>query len=248
MTLPIRMYSSYTCEDTALARDRLKVLRVAFQEFFKEDDESVVALLGKYHQGLTRTPTLVFGADEIVIAEPTLEHLDALLRRAGYAFDSPGWRQFEVKRNLPDYSTLTGVYSPAAQRRELPETILFFAHAPACRVCQGYAKQIAAQRADFERAGARLQIVLHADNQSAKKWGEEFAPGVELLLDLDGMFKRQSVDCFPDTWDVRPGGAWLLLVEREDVVRAGVYSADAGGLVAPEESLRFLIDSSRKKV
>ena len=245
MTLPIRMYGSHTCEDTAISRDRLNVLRVPFQEFFKEDDESIVALLGKYHQGMTRTPTLVFGDDEIVIAEPTFEQLEETLSRAGYEFNPPRLHAFDFKRYVPDFSKLTVIRSSDADSRELPQMILFFAHVPACRVCQGYAKQIAAQRAEFEQAGARLQIVLNADAKQAKKWGEEFAPGVEFLLDSDGMFKRQSVDCFPDTWDVHPGGAWLLLVDREDVARAGVYSSDAGGLVAPTETLRFLTDQSR---
>ena len=246
MTLPIRMYGSHTCEDTAISRDRLNVLRVAFQEFFKEDDESVVALLGKYNQGMTRTPTLVFGDDEIVIAEPTFEQLEESLSRAGYGFNPPRLHAFDFKRYIPDFSKLAVIRSPDANSRELPKTFLFFAHAPACRVCQGYAKQIAAQRAEFEHAGARLQIVLDADNKQAKKWGEEFSPGVDLILDPDGMFKRRSVDCFPDTWDVRPGGAWLMLVDRGEVIRAGVYAADAGGLVAPTEIMRYLTEQYRK--
>lgn len=243
MTLPITLYGSYTCEDTAITRDRLNALRVSFKERAKEDDERVIALLGKYNQGMTRTPTLVFGDDAIVIGEPTLEQLEDSLSKAGYAFDAPCLFKFDFKRYILDSSQLPVIGpSPTDAQRDLPNTLLFFAHTATCRVCQGYARQISARCAQFEELGVRLQIVLCADTQTAKKWVEEFAPGTGTLVDGAGEFKRGSVDCFPDTWDIRTGGAWLLLVDQKDVALAGVYASDAGGLASPTEIVRFLTE------
>jgi len=241
MTLPIVMYGSYTCEDTALVRDRLKVLRVPFTERTKEDDENVVALLGKYNAGQLRTPTLVFGDERNVIAEPTLEQLENLLLQAGYTFDAPQMRRFNVKRYIPDLSNWTLILPHTGNVvRDFSRTLLFFAHAPACRVCQGYAKQIVAQQAKIEETGTRLQIVLPANIEQGKEWGKEFAATTEIFADINGDLKREAVDCFPDTWDIRIGGTWLWLIQDDEVVRAGVYAPDAGGLATPTEIIRFL--------
>jgi len=245
MTLPIMLYGSYTCEDTAVTRDRLNALRVPFKERAKEDDESIVALLEKYNQGMARTPTLVFGEEEIVIAEPTFEQLQETLRDAGYSFAEPGLHRFDFKRYLPDFSSLP-VIRADQNKREAAQTILFFAHAPNCRVCQGYVRQLAPHRVEFETIGVAMQIVLPANGEQAKKWVKEFAPGIDLVVDADGAFKRASMDCFPDTWDIRLGGTWLVLVDRAEVARAGAYAPDAGGLVSASARLRFLVEQNIK--
>lgn len=242
MTLPIVMYGSYTCEDTAVTRDRLKVLRVPFTERAKEDDENVVALLGKYNAGMLRTPTLIFGDDTHVIAEPTLEQLEELLIQAGYTFDAPQMRRFNVKRYLPDLSRGALIPPSVQVAQDFSRTILFFAHNPACRVCQGYAKQLAASNNSFAELSARLTIVLRTDVERGKEWAKEFAPTIEILVDTDGSLKRESADCFPDSWDIRIGGTWLWLVQNDEVVRAGIYAPDAGGLATPTEIIRFLKD------
>lgn len=240
MTLPIVMYGSYTCEDTAVTRDRLKILRVPFAERLKEEDENVVALLGNYNAGQLRTPTLVWGEDEMIIAEPTLEQLEELLIKAGYTFDAPQMRRFNVKRYLPDLSKWALIPPSVQGARDSSRAILFFAHNPACRVCQGYAKQLAALDTSFAELGARLIIVLRADVDRGKEWAKEFAPTAEILVDADGSLKHESADCFPDSWDIRIGGTWLWLVQNDEVVRAGIYAPDAGGLVTPTEIVRFL--------
>lgn len=238
--LPIWLYGSHTCEDTAITRDRLSALGIRFIERDKEDDASVAALLEKHNAGMQRTPTLVIGDDEIIIAEPTMEQLEDSLIQAGYIFDAPGLRRFDSKQYLPEYSALAAI-PPAASGVKASQALYFFAHTEACRVCQGYAKQIATQNNQLAQQNIRLQIVLHANLDQAKKWAKEFAANAVVLIDGDGEFKRQAANRFPDTWDIRTGGVWLMLVDaQDDTIRAGAYAADAGGLVAPGEIVRWV--------
>lgn len=238
--LPIWLYGSHTCEDTAITRDRLNALGIRFIERDKEDNESVAALLEKYNAGMQRTPTLVIGADEIVIAEPTMEQLEDLLIQAGYIFEAPGLRRFDSKQYLPENSMLATI-RPAVSGIQSSKTLYFFAHTEACRVCQGYARQIVIQNNQLAKHNVRLQIVLRANLDQAKKWAKEFAADAVVLIDGDGEFKRQAADRFPDTWDIRTGGVWLMLVDsQDDAIQAGTYAADAGGLVAPSEIVRYI--------
>lgn len=241
MTLPIVLYGSHTCEDTAVSRDRLKMLQIHFDERDKEDDEQIGAVLEKYNQGHQRTPTLIFGDKVIVIAEPTLEQLEECLRQAGYVFSPPGLRAFNAKRYLPDFSNLPAI-RPASDSAPNAKALFFFAHGPACRTCQGFAKQLNAQSAQFDQAGVRWHLILRADLKQAKEWAKEFAANVAVLADADGNFKRTAADNFPDTWDIRSGGTWLWYVDAADVIRAGEYAPDAGGLPAPQAVLNFIAE------
>ena len=244
MTLPLTMLDSYTCEDSAVTRDRLNVLKIPYQSRTKENDESVIALLGKYNQGESRTPTLIFGADEIVLTEPTVEQLEQALIKAGYTIESPRFKHFDTPSVLPNMSKLPVVRPAGGGLRRAKQSILFFAHAAACRVCQGYARQIAQQRAKLAEMGVRLQIVLRTDVDGAKEWAREFAPEIETMVDVEGNLKRETADCFPDTWDIRLGGVWLFVVDQDEEIRAGVYASDAGGLVAPGEIVKFFAEPS----
>src|SRR5919202_1408415 len=96
--LPITFYSSQTCEDSALARDRLRSLRIPFAEERREDDPIVGVILARWNRGNLVTPTIVFGEDEEVISEPTLEQLEEALREAGYKFDAPRAVEFHDDR------------------------------------------------------------------------------------------------------------------------------------------------------
>ena len=96
--LPITFYSSLTCEDSALARDRLRSLRIPFTEERREDDPIVDVILARWNRGTLVTPTVVFGDDEIVISEPTLEQLEETLREAGYKFEAPRAVEFHEER------------------------------------------------------------------------------------------------------------------------------------------------------
>ena len=238
MALPIVMYGSYTCEDTAVTRDRLRTLHVPFKESMEEDDEHVSAILVKYNNGMPITPTLVFGKDEIVIAEPTIEQLEESLTKAGYTFESLRAQALPAKKYAPDLTALptfsAGLGIAAADTR-LSKWVVLFAHTPACRVCQGYAKQIAAQLPKIKAQGADLRIVLQADLKSAEEWSKKFAPGVAVIADADAMAKREYADFLPDSLDVRLGGTWLVILDRDETPRIGQYAPDAGGLISPTE-------------
>ncbi len=243
MTLPLIIYGSYTCEDTALVRDRLRTLRVPFKESMKEDDEQVEAILKKYNSGLAQTPTLVFGDAQIVLTEPTIEQLEEALTKAACTFNAPKLQALRAQRYPPDMTVLPAHRYDALVDQPLvrpAHIIAFFAHSEGCRVCQGYAKQLTLHAHEFRDLNTHLRIVLHTDLKSAEKWSQEYAPGIEIRADEDGAVKREFANFLPDNLDVRPGGTWLLILDREEVPKIGVYGSDAGGLVSATEIIAQL--------
>jgi len=82
--LPITMYTRPTCEDSDLARRRLQELGIPFQEINVDEDEVAAQYVERVNQGYRSTPTIVFGDEVFIVVEPTVEELDAALRRAGY--------------------------------------------------------------------------------------------------------------------------------------------------------------------
>lgn len=82
--LPIRMYASPWCEDSELARNRLRELGIPFAEVNVEEDPDAAAYVERLNQGFRSTPTIVFGDEALIVVEPTVEELDEALRRAGY--------------------------------------------------------------------------------------------------------------------------------------------------------------------
>lgn len=82
--LPIVMYASLTCEDSELARDRLRELSVPFTEINVDEDAAAARYIKSINNGFRSTPTIVFGEEAFIIVEPTVEELDEALRRAGY--------------------------------------------------------------------------------------------------------------------------------------------------------------------
>jgi hypothetical protein len=248
MALPIVMYGSYTCEDTAVTRDRLRTLRVPFKESMLEEDAQVSPILVKYSQGLSTTPTLVFGEDEIVIAEPSIEQLEEALTKAGYTFEARHAHALPAKKHAPDLTalpTFSAGLGIAASDAQLSQWVVVFAHTPACRVCQGYAKQIAAQLQNIRKLDADLRIVLQADLKSAEQWSKKFAPGVAVIADADAAAKREYADFLPDSLDVRLGGTWLVILDRDEIPRIGQYSPDAGGLISATQIIQQLTKAEK---
>jgi mycoredoxin len=82
--LPIVMYARPTCEDSELARDRLNELGIPFTEINVDTDEEAARYVERVNNGFRSTPTIVFGDEAFIVVEPTVEELDAALRRAGY--------------------------------------------------------------------------------------------------------------------------------------------------------------------
>ena len=82
--LPIKMYARPTCEDSALARNRLHGLGIPFTEVNVDTDEEAACYVERVNNGFRSTPTIVFGNETFIVVEPTVEELDEALRRAGY--------------------------------------------------------------------------------------------------------------------------------------------------------------------
>ncbi|MBI5033248.1 MAG: redoxin domain-containing protein [Chloroflexi bacterium] len=243
MTLPLVMYGSYTCEDTAFVRDRLHKLRVHFKQAMKEDDERVGAVLKKYNSGLMQTPTLVFGNEQIVITEPTIEELEDALTKAGYSIKPPSADVLRLHSYAPDMTKLPAHRYDVLARHPLEHPtkyIVFFAHSEGCRVCQGYAKQLSLRARDFRKLGTHLRMVLHTDIKSTEDWARDYVPGVEVRADEDGSVKREFANFLPDDLGARPGGTWLLILDRNEVPRIGIYGGDAGSLVSATEIIAQL--------
>jgi mycoredoxin len=83
--LPIRMYARPDCEDSELARERLRALGIPFIEINIDEDEEAARYVERLNRGFRSTPTIVFGDEAFYIVEPTVEQLDEALRQAGYA-------------------------------------------------------------------------------------------------------------------------------------------------------------------
>lgn len=82
--LPIVMYARPTCEDSELARDRLRELRIPFTEINVDEDTAAARFVERVNNGFRSTPTIVFGEEVLIVVEPTVAELDEALRRAGY--------------------------------------------------------------------------------------------------------------------------------------------------------------------
>lgn len=82
--LPVLIYGRPTCEDTALVRWRLNRLQVPFVEIDVDKDPDAARYVERVNHGNRTTPTIVFGDEDFIIVEPTLEELNHSLRRAGY--------------------------------------------------------------------------------------------------------------------------------------------------------------------
>ncbi len=245
MSSTIRVYGSHTCEDTALVRDRLLALNVPFTEHDKEDSPRIQELLEEHGRGSLRTPTIVIGDDHDALVEPSLEELEESLTGAGHVLVPPKAVQFEkplANRPAPNFSLATskGGRLELGQLRGRKRSVLFFAHDHACRVCQGYAKQLAARQAQYAEYDARLLNVLQDDEERAAQWAEEFAHGSDVLADGEGSVKQLYAAYFADALRTRPDGAFVLILDLFTAPRAGSFAGDAGGLVSPKEIASWL--------
>lgn len=245
MTLGITIYGSHTCDDTAFVRDRFKALDIPFLEHDREDDPGVESVLEKASPGSPRTPTIVFGKDDLVLVEPSVRELEDALTRAGYEFHAPQGVQFGSllsSRVSPDFRlpSSNGEMLDLMQLRGSRRAVLSFGHDEACRVCQGYARQLMRMRGAFDEAEARLLFVLQADAEKARRWSEEFAGRSETLADSNASVKVKYVDYFSSSLGAHLEGTMLLVLDRFTAPRVGLYAREAGGQLAPDEAAKWL--------
>ncbi len=237
--LPVITYGSHACEDTALARDRLKSLNVPFVAHDYEDDAYVADRIEAYNHGDLRTPTIVFGEDKFVLTEPSVQELEETVAKAGYQIHPPTGVKFDPSlsnRPAPDFKlpSANGMPFELHQLRGSRRAVLFFGHDHRCLICRGFAKQLAARVRDYEEMQAKAIVVLRDNREEAHVWAEEFAPGLTVLADADEFVKLQYVDYFRMLHATREG-TLLLVLDLFTAPRVGAYAPDAGGLLSPQE-------------
>jgi mycoredoxin len=92
--LPVFVYGRSGCEGTQALRERLNELQVSFVELNVDEDEEAADYVRGVNQGEIRTPTVVFGNDEMVLVEPEVDVLDRALEEAGYQVNGGGNEAF----------------------------------------------------------------------------------------------------------------------------------------------------------
>lgn len=242
--IPLTVYGSSTCEDTALVRDRLRALGIPFSGDDREENSELDPLLASWNNGNLVTPTLLLsgsGGTERVLSEPALERLDDELRAAGFQFESPravAIRDERKDRRAPEFTlpSTDGQTLSLHRLRGRKRPVLFFAHSHACRVCQGYARQLTDRRALFEEYNAVPLLILPNDLDSARSWANEFARGYPALSDAGGQCKQ----AYASYLDAEPSGVFLVVLDSFAAPRAVSAAPDAGGLIAPGEAMAWL--------
>ncbi len=239
--LPVFVYGSLTCEDTAITTARLRALNIPFALHNREEDANVNTLLEKYNHGNRVTPTVVLGNEEIVFAEPTLETLQERLAEAGHIFTAP--RATEVRGELknqrvPNF-TLTATRGDAFRLYNLrghKRAVLFFVDDANARANQGYARQFTNRPGAFDDFNALPLPIVRADLETTQAWAHEFARGQMTLSDPHGKVKQQ----YSALLGVDAQEALVLILDSYYAPRAYSSARDAGGLITPDEILSWL--------
>lgn len=239
--LPLVIYGSLVCEDTAIVAARLRSLRIPFVLHYAEEDISVNSILEKYNNGARVTPTLVWGNDIIVMAEPSLEELETQLGCAGYAFHPPRGTEIrgELKnQRLPNFTlpSSTGADVTLYQLPGRKRAVLLLLKDAVDRVGQGYAKQLTNERALLNEYNAVPIPILSADLQATKDWAHEFARGYAALSDKNGVVRQKSAK----VPGVERAEVLLVILDAFCAPRLVSSASDAGGLISPAEVIAWL--------
>ena len=240
----IRVLGDATCEDTALVVDRLRAVGVVHEYVDIDLDAAAHADVLRLNDGHRITPTVIVGAEEVVVAEPSLEHLGGVLDAAGHSGTKPVATQLHgpiIGRSIPvrTVSTVEGPsFSLDALRGRRPAALLL-AHGPQCLACLGYARQLSAQREAMNDAGASSIVVVGGEASEAGDWATVLAPPTVLVADPGAAWKVAIARDLSLATD----RALLVLLDRYAAPRVVSHSSDAGGLIDPSEAadwLRFL--------
>lgn len=238
--LPLVVHGRPTCEDTAVVRDRLRVLGVPFAETDVDGDSSAAVVVDAVTRGPRSTPTLVFGDGALLAVEPTVEELDELLRRAGHRFEPPRATQLHGSRiDRPVESRALpvvgrpGQVAPGRQPgaatperdaaslsigafRDRLALAILLAHDPTCLACAGYARQLAARSSELAEAEGLAMFVLAGGDVDPDNGGHR-PPDVAGAPDM----ARQAAVAWaarhvPDALVLAdPAGAWKRIICAE---------------------------------
>lgn len=240
-TLPLLVLGSATCEDTAVIRSRLVALGIPFHESDVDLDPAAADRMVALNDGQRVTPTLVFGADRLVVAEPTLERLGELLAIAGYTVEPPRAVDYHgelVTRSIP-FQRLPAVDGGSVSLEALRgrrQVVLFLGHTSGCLACFGYARQLAARHEALAAADAVVLIVVDDDVDGALGWRHGISADVGILADSGGSWKREIARHVRMPADA----ADLLMLDRFGAPRAGSSAAEAGGLIDPSDAVDWM--------
>lgn len=239
--LPVVVYGSLICEDTALVTARLRALGVPFTVRYNQQDAEVNAILEKHNNGNHVTPTLIFGDDAIVMAEPTLEQLESSLAQAGYVLNVPKGVEIrgELKNQRVPNFTLASSDGTDLTLYKLPRrkrAVLLFVPDPRDRAAQGYVRQLTRERELYDEYNALPIPILSADAETVREWANEFARGYAALSDEDGVVKAK----YDRVFGLENANVLLVILDTFCVPRVISYGADAGALIAPGEVLSWL--------
>jgi peroxiredoxin len=237
------MFGRTTCEDTAIVRERLRWLGVAFNEVDLDLDAGAERLVEGLNGGNQVTPTLLFGGMETAMAEPSLDDLDARLLDHGWPIERPAPTQYQgdlVARALPLLTLVdaTGDEMRLTQFRGRRQLAVFFAHSADCRACSGYARQLAAVATRLADAGSRALVVLPGGPDDAARWRAESTSSIAIVADAGGRWRAAVSGRVAPA--IEPGGAMILALDRYLAPRIGSLAPDAGGLITPLQAAEWL--------
>jgi len=240
-SLPVSVLGSATCEDTAIVRDRLRVAAIPYAYVEIDDEPAGLERVRRLNGGSRVTPTVVFGNEEFVIAEPALERLGELAVAAGYEYERPTAVDLhgEVTRGSIPLRSVVAADDETFSLGELRgrrQVALFLGHASDCLACFGYARQLASRRTAMDETDATVVIAVPGLDHD---WQAGLSPGDVLLADPDATWKGAIAKHL----DVPAHEAVLVILDRFLAPRALSTADDAGGLPDPAgviDWLRFL--------
>jgi hypothetical protein len=239
--LPIVVLGTGACEDTAIVRDRLRASGIPHEYVDIDHDPAGRSRVERLNRGHVVTPTVVVGEETATLAEPSLEDLATLIANAGHAYAPPAATHLHgtiASRPIPSSSLATaegGSFS-IADLRGIRQVALFLAHGADCRVCLGYARQLARRATDAEAAEARIVVAVSGSPGGAARWRHDVGDGALLVDDGDGAWKAAVTLHVGTAGD----GVALLVLDRFLAPRAASSAADAGGLIDPRGAVAWL--------
>ena len=234
-TIPIIALGSATCEDTAITRSRLDSLGVPYDYVDIDLDRVAARRVAALNGGHRVTPTVIVGDEKHVLAEPTIEQVDELVREAGHHPSLPAARQLHgdaIERAVPIQVLGSPVGDVSlATLRGRRQVALFLAHGAGCLACFGYARQLAEQGDALAEADAAAVIVVTGTVDDTAGWRPHIAESAIVAADREAAWKRAVTG----STGVSAGDAVVLVLDRYLAPRAVSSAPEAGGLVAPPE-------------
>lgn len=241
--MAISIHGVRACEDTALVADRLRALAIPFRRTDLDEDPTADAFVRAVNAGNRVTPTVVVDGFAPV-AEPSLDELETLLERAGYAVTPPQPTQYHrpltdravAPRTLPVATPEGLAPGPLSveSMRGRSQVALFLAHPP-CLVCAGYARHLALAREALAEVDARAVAVVPGIEAEVRRWARELVPDALVLIDADGAWQAR----LRETVQLPPDDPALLLLDRYLAPRVGIAASEAGGLLTPGEVVEW---------